>query len=187
MSTENDQLKEKVTAYKKVLENTAVFRKAWADNVKPLLVDGLNSFLNDSSLKGTVESSTEIENLESVVLDLGRSSSGITQKLQDAGVRNFMIKHNGSLTYQQLFNGKIMVIVQSPFIEGYSEPKQPAILEIITPAELNRAVITRHLDSLLTILTEWEDFDDESPSRKKAFNPIGFQHTLLPSSGSGEK
>ena len=55
--------------------------------------------------------------IESVVLDLGRSSSGISENLEDTDVKRTMIKSNGALIYQQLFNGKVMVMITAPFIE----------------------------------------------------------------------
>lgn len=136
----------------------------------------LNDFLQSSGIKGKVNSNADIENLEAVTLDLGRSSSGISRNHNDSDVRNFMIKVNGALIFQQLFNGKIMVMVQQPFIEGQVEPKEPQFIEIVTPEELNKPVISQLLETLLQVITEWEDFDDEGPQKKTVFQPIGFQH-----------
>jgi len=168
-------LNEKIVAYKQVLENTQLYRKAWPPTRELLLLE-LNTFLQVSGIKGKVNSNTDIENLEAVTLDLGRSSSGISRNQGEMDVRNFMIKINGALIYQQLFNGKIMVMVQQPFIEGQVEPKEPQFIEIVTPEELNRSTISQHLETLLQIITEWEDFDDEGPQKKTVFQPIGFQH-----------
>ena len=180
METGTNQLKEKVTAYNQVLENTIVFRKAWRDTVEKLISSTLQSFLADSGLKGKIVENKEMENLESIILDLGRSSSGIAQSGGNEDIKNFMIKNNGSMIYQQLFNGKIMVMVHSPHIEGYGEQKEPQFLEIVTPGELSASLIYRHVESLLDIITEWEDFDDDSPQEKTVFQPIGFQHTMNP-------
>jgi hypothetical protein len=177
MNTENHKLKDKVDLYKQVLENTVVYRKAWQDSVKQELITTLQQFLQDTGLKGKIIDNNEIENLGSIHLDLGRSSSGIAQGGEADEVRNFMIKNNGALLYQQLFNGKLMVMVQHPHIEGYGEPKEPQFLEIVTPRELSVSLVGQHLESLLNILTEWEDFDDEGPQKKTVFQPIGFQHT----------
>ena len=177
MNTDNKQLKDKVAAYQEVLQNTLVYRKAWEETTKEFINKTLSGFLSESGLNGRIAENTEMVNLESVQLDLGRSSSGIAQSRETAEIRNFMIKNNGALIYQQLFNGKIMVMVQHPHIEGYGENKEPQFLEIVAPTEVTEDLIFKHVDSLLDIITQWEDFDDEGPQKKTVFQPIGFQHS----------
>lgn len=175
MNTIPHSLNAKIAAYKQVLDNTQTYRKAWPAT-KEQIVNALNEFLQTSGIRGKVNLNTDIENLEAVTLDLGRSSSGISRNHNDSDVRNFMIKVNGALIYQQLFNGKLMVMVQQPFIEGQVDPKEPQFIEILTPEELNLQAINSHLETLLEIITNWEDFDDEGPQKKTVFQPIGFQH-----------
>lgn len=182
MNTDNKQLKDKVVAYQEVLQNTVIYRKAWEEKTREFINSALAGFLSESGLNGKIAVNTEMVNLESVLLDLGRSSSGIAQSRETAEIRNFMIKNNGALIYQQLFNGKIMVMVQHPHIEGYGENKEPQFLEIVTPAEITEALILKHVESLLDIITQWEDFDDEGPQKKTVFQPIGFQHSVNASS-----
>lgn len=168
----------KVEKYKQVLENTQNYRKVWHTDVKPMLVKELTSVLKQLDIeKSEVVVKEQIENLEAVVLDLGRSSSGISENVENSGVKRTMIKTNGSLIYQQLFNGKIMVMVLSPFIEGYGQPKPPMTIEILRPDELKAPFIVRHLELLIKEITAWEDYDDdEQKSTTIGFtpNPIGF-------------
>lgn len=166
----------KVNKYKQVLENTETYRAAWHSDIKPLLVDALNEIIEDTQLnKAEVIIRDNIENLETIILDLGRSSSGISENITDSGVKRTMIKSNGSLVYQQLFNGKIMVMVFSPHIEGYGDPKPPKTIEILRPDELKAPFIIRHMELFLRDITDWEDFDDDEPEKKpNSFNPIGF-------------
>ncbi|MGB3007943.1 MAG: hypothetical protein WBC06_15620 [Chitinophagaceae bacterium] len=180
MDTLINQLNKKVAAYNHVLENTILFRKEWRDAVKQLISGTLQDFLVNSGMKGKLVENNDMENLESISMELGRSSSGIAQNNGTDDLKNFMIKNNGALLYQQLFNGKIMAMVQPPHIEGYGEKKEPHFLEIVTPGEISTSLIYQHVESLLDIITEWEDFDDDSPQKKTAFQPIGFQHTLNP-------
>lgn len=165
----------KVNKYKQILENTLKYREAWHKEVKPLLTETLDEILRQSGLtKGEVIVRDNIENLEAVVLDLGRSSSGISENLDDSGVMRTMIKSNGSLIYQQLFNGKIMVMTVSPHIEGYGQPKPPTTLEILRPEELKKPFVIRHLETFFNEITEWEDYDDdEQRPNTIGFNPTG--------------
>ncbi|MBK6783359.1 MAG: hypothetical protein IPG79_06030 [Saprospiraceae bacterium] len=169
-------LSSKIIRYKQVLENTVNYRLEWHNDVKPMLLKELNHVLKALELpKAEVLEKNNIENLEAVVLDLGRTSSGITENLEDTGVKRTMIKSNGSLIYQQLFNGKIMVMIMSPHIEGYGEPKPPLSLEILRPDELKVPFVIRHAETFLRDITEWEDYDDEQPNKTgQGFNPIGF-------------
>lgn len=169
-------LSSKINKYKQVLENTETYRKAWHGEIKPMLKNVLQQILDEAKLpKATLIERNNIENLESVILDLGRTSSGISENMEDTGVRRTMIKSNGSLIYQQLFNGKIMVMVVSPHIEGYGQPKPPAALEILRPDELKPPFIIRHMEALLRDITEWEDYDDDQPYKGgQSFTPIGF-------------
>jgi hypothetical protein len=175
MSLDLSTLKVKTEAYKQVLKNTDDFRKEWKSGSKSLIQTTLKYLLKELKIKGEVKTQENVENLESVILDLGKASSGITENLEGSGVKRTMIKTNGSLVYQQLFNGKIMVMVSSPHIEGYGEPNPPFSLEILRPSELEEGFILRHFEQLLKAATEWEDYDDDLPTQQtRSFNPIGF-------------
>jgi hypothetical protein len=104
---ESGNLSSKIARYKQVLENTNNYRNEWHKNTKPMLLKELNTVLKTFDLpKAVIIDRNNIENLEAVILDFGRTSSGITENLEDTGVKRTMIKSNGSLIYQQLFNGK---------------------------------------------------------------------------------
>lgn len=169
----------KANEYKKILENTVEYRKKWEPELKPLIKSTLQEILDQTGIEGKINNQDNINNLESVVLDLGRSASGISENLENTDIKRAMIKNNGALIYQQLFNGKVMVMVMSPFIEGYGEPKPPRPLEILRPEELTSGFIIRHAEIFLKEITEWEDYDDDEPSSKKSFNPIGFNRKVL--------
>ena len=179
MSTTLDlgSLPAKVNKYKQLLQNTNDFRKEWSD-LQKMIVETLEYVVKETGLTGTVEVKDNIENLSSVVLDLGRSSSGLIEKLEDSGVHRTMVKSNGALMYQQLFNGKIMVMTVNPSIEGYGEPKPPHMQEILRPSELKAGFILRHVESLVSSISEWEDYDD-GDKKKESFNPIGFQSGII--------
>lgn len=178
MNIDITKLREKVNAYKQVLENTASYRQQWKDSTRNFISSTLRDVAEQTALKASITEKNNIENLEAVVLDLGRSSSGIAENVDDTDVKRIMVKNNGSLIYQQLFNGKIMVMLVSPHIEGYGEAKRPMSLEILRPAELLRSSIFRHVKELLEDITEWEDYDDDDPKTKLPFQPIGFRHTI---------
>ena len=106
---DTNTLAAKINKYKQVLKNTDNYRKAWHSEIKPMLKKTLKDVSKQTEMpKSEVIIRDNIENLEAVILDLGRSSSGISENMEDSGVKRTMIKSNGSLIYQQLFNGKII-------------------------------------------------------------------------------
>lgn len=163
--------------YKEVLSSTDQHRELWQTHAKPLMVDLLKSVCKEADLpKAEVIVRDNVENLEVVALDLGRSASGISEKMEDTGIKRMMVKTNGSLIYQQLFNGKIMVMAVRPHIEGYGQPLPPLNLEILRPDEVTAEQIVKHIEVFLQNITDWEDFDDEEQrSSSMGFNPIGFK------------
>jgi hypothetical protein len=163
--------------YKDVLSNTEKHRALWQEHAKPLIQDMLKKVSKTAELSNAeVIVRDNVENLEVVALDLGRMASGISEKMEDTGIKRMMIKSNGSLIYQQLFNGKIMVMVVRPHIEGYGQPLPPLNLEILRPDEVTAEQLVKHLEVFLQNITDWEDFDDEEQrSSSMGFNPIGFK------------
>ena len=182
MAIEIGSLAATAGAYKQVLENTLKYREQWETTLKGMLKSALEEIVQKTELRAEVKLQDKIENLESLVLDLGKSSSGISEDVEDSGVRRIMVKSNGSLIYQQLFNGKIMVMIMSPYIEGYGEPKSPRMLEILRPLEVKESHILKHVEALIKDLIEWEDYDDEEPNKNGiGFQPIGYHRESVES------
>ncbi len=171
MEYDINRLTEKVNAYNKVLANTVKFRSVWNDSLRETIINTLNEVIKQSGLKAQVIHQTQIENLDAIILDLGKSSSGLIENVKNTDIHQIMIKHNGALVYQQLFNGKIMVMIESPSIEKYSEPKPAKFIEILRPDELNPLFIYRHMEFFLKDITDWEDYDDTDQKKP----PIGFK------------
>ncbi len=163
-------LKSKVDKYLQVKQNTHDYRDQWAAETKELITSTLQKIIDETAIDAEIEIKDSVENLEVIVFNLGRIKSGIREKL-DADESRSVVRNNGMLVYQQLFNGKIVVLLVQPFLEGYGEPQQPKSLEIVRPSELNEGFIVRHVEEFLKELVAWEDYDDDQPSGKP---PIGF-------------
>ncbi len=168
--TNLENLQRKVAEYQKVLANTKAYRKAWGDALGAQIMAELNTITKEIGLSAVIEEKEEICNLAVITLSLGNVKSGMSQEVAD-GVKRDLIKHNGSLMYQQLFNGKVMVIIHYPFIENYGQPQPPKTVAIFRPEELNASRFHQHVDLLLTEVTKWEDYDDDVPQH----NTIGFR------------
>ncbi len=164
-------LKRKVQQYKDILANTEAYRKTWNESFRAEIVKMLETMIAETGLDATVEVSSELENLESIVCSLGQGKSGIFQKVNE-NLNRPLIKHKGSLIYQQLFNGKIVVLIAFPNIENYGQPQPPKQIAIYRPEELKEPFFVRHMEDFIKEVTKWEDYDDDDPQPSQR---IGFR------------
>ncbi len=173
----------KVQRYQIVLANTKTYRERWKSQLKPLIVSELENMLKVTGLQGTIESSDKVRHLEYVILSLGAEESGISEIINDKTDKP-LIKQNGSLVYQQLYNGKIQVMIGYPFIEGFGEPRPAKIIAIYRPEEVKTPFIVRHMEDFIKEITLWEDYDDDDQVASK----IGFnvQNLVPPKSPTSE-
>jgi hypothetical protein len=169
-------LKRKVEQYKSVLENTNNYRQTWKDSLKNDIMTALELMCKETGLNAKVGIKTGLENLEAITLSFGDTKSGMYQKVSD-DIQRHMIKNNGVLIYQQLFNGKIIVLINYPFIESYGTPSPPKTIAIYRPEELKTPFLTRHLEEFVTEITNWEDYDDDEPNKRLGFE-LNFQTDL---------
>jgi hypothetical protein len=163
----------KVQRYQSVLANTKAYRDRWNTSLKALITSELENMLKISGLTGTIEVSDKVKHLEFIVLSLGTEESGIAEVINDK-VHKQLIKTNGSLVYQQLYNGKVQVMIGYPFIEGFGEPRPAKVIAIYRPEEIKTPFLVRHMEDFIKEITLWEDYDDDDQIAAK----IGFNHNL---------
>lgn len=168
---ETTNFKKKVEHYKGILENTRKYREVWKKSLKKTVIARLTELAKAGGLECEIEERNDVENLEAVALTLGHSESGLGEPV-GGDLRRDLIKQNGSLVYQQLFNGKILVLVNFPYIEKYGQPQPPKTIAIYRPEELKDAYILRHMETFMTDITAWEDYDDDLPEPNQR---IGFK------------
>jgi hypothetical protein len=175
VDTELQNLKRKVDRYQEILANTKAYRQVWLEDLSQQILDQLNYIMGQMELEATVEVIAELENLEAIKLSLGTVHSGMSHRVNET-IQRDLIKHSGALVYQQLFNGKVMVNIQYPYIEGYGDPTPPKTIAIYRPEELKTHYFIRHVEELIHEVTLWEDYDDDEPHQQR----IGFQLNFEP-------
>jgi hypothetical protein len=167
---ELSNLTNKVRKYNEIKSNTLSYREVWKSELKDQLINLLTDTCKEVGLDAHIEHRDQIKNLEAVVLSLGKIHSGIYEDLENNMKRQF-VRVNGMLVYQQLFNGKIIVMIVYPIIEGVGEPAPSKMIAIYRPEEMQPPFIIRHLEEFVKEITEWEDYDDDEKQPQK----IGFQ------------
>lgn len=163
-------LQRKVQEYKTIIANTEKFREEWKSTLRDRIVKTLKEISKAVELDAFIEVQAPVLNLEAVVLTLGVEKSGLAQRI-DSHIKRDFIKQRGSLIYQQLFNGKIIVLINYPFIESYGQPREPKTIAIYRPEELQSDFFLRHLEDFMSEITQWEDYDDDQPAKKIGFHP----------------
>lgn len=167
-------LTNKVKIYQSLLANTKAYRERWNSFLKKQIVEELEKMLTVSGLEGKIEVQDKVRHLEFIVLSLGSEESGISEIINEKTDKP-LIKHNGSLVYQQLFNGKIQVMIGYPYIEGFGEPRAPKVISIYRPEEIKVPFLIRHMEDFVKEISLWEDYDDDDTPAAK----IGFQMQSL--------
>jgi hypothetical protein len=163
-------LTKKINQYTEVIKNTELYREKWDAETRQMIVTTLENIIKETKLDAEVEIHDQYSGLEGVSLVMGIKESGIFERLDD-DVKKALIRANGNLLFQQLFNGKISVWVNYPFIEGIGEPRPPAMLEILRPNELKEVNILRFVEQFIDDISAWEDFDDDkSPGQGIGFH-----------------
>ncbi|MCB0663941.1 MAG: hypothetical protein KDC24_14435 [Saprospiraceae bacterium] len=173
--TEITNLKRKVDRYKEVLGNTKSYREKWKTELKKHISDQLTALAEAAGLTVEIEERSGIQNLEAIALSLGTEVSGLREPVGNDLLRD-LIKQNGNLVYQQLFNGKILVLINYPFIENYGQPQPPKTVAIYRPEELKDPYFVRHMETFMQEIMMWEDYDDdiEEPNQRIGFK-LNFQ------------
>jgi hypothetical protein len=163
-----NNLQKRVRKYNEILQNTRAYRQEWKDELKSMIQDTLREIIDNTELNAEINLKEHLENLEAIELSLGHVKSGLYEEINTT-VKKHLIKHNGSLIYQQLFNGKIIVLIYFPSIEGYGQPRPPKTIAIYRPEEIKPAFILRHMEEFIKDVSDWEDYDDDEPSKKIGF------------------
>ena len=169
LSTNVNNLKRRIDTYNEVLKNTEIYRDLWRTSFKEELINQLSVIIKEFQLTARVDVVEQMENLEAVSFSLGETKSGMYQKVSES-IQRHLIKHNGSLIYQQLFNGKILVLIQYPYIEGYGDPRPPHTVAVYKPDSLKSTFVIRHLETFFAEITNWEDFVNDEPQKRIGFD-----------------
>jgi len=98
MNPDYINLNKKVKNYHEVLKNTRAYRTIWDESLKDFIIKQLETISKEVNLEIKIETKSELENLEAIVLSLGDVKSGMYKKVNDS-VKRHLIKHNGSLIY----------------------------------------------------------------------------------------
>ena len=80
-------LKAKVSKYTKVKQNTHDYRDQWRSGKRQMIIDTLQGIIDNTDLEAEIDVRDDIENLEVIMFNLGRTKSGIREKLDGLSLK----------------------------------------------------------------------------------------------------
>ncbi len=128
--------------------------------MKATIMNTLKQAAEAAGLVCTVEERFDIVNLETVILSLGTSTSGLGESVSD-NVRRDLVKKRGigvPAVVQRQDSGDDQLPVHR---KTYGQPQPPKQIAIYRPEETNPPHFVRHLEEFITEITNWEDYDSD--------------------------
>lgn len=156
----------KIAEYKKTIAEISEKRNRWNNDTKKGLIKILKALIAESGLDIGVYANEELENLQSVYLELHKSPSGIF-KSKGGGGTNF-VKNGGALLFSQSYNADVNIIILYPHVEEWVEPIAHKVLRILPPDQVTPELVAIFVEMFFEEMMYWE----KSYDLKKA--PIGF-------------
>ncbi len=144
----------KVSKFNGVISGINSKRELWQSETKPLLVKVLNELKDDTKLDLIVQVLDARTNHESVNIQFKSKPSGISEKIGKS-IKNY-IKWGGSLTFNQVYNGEVHIMVTYPFVDEIISQNKNTLLVIIEPGKISEEYIHARVNNFLEQMLEWE-------------------------------
>jgi len=147
-------IKSKVTKFNGVISGINKKRDFWQSDTKPLLVKVLNQVKDDTALDLIVQIMDAKINHESVHIQFKSKPSGISEKIGQS--LKAYIKWGGGLTFNQMYNGEVHVLVTYPFIDEIVPQTRRTLLIRMEPDKISEEFIHARVDNFLDEMLNWE-------------------------------
>ena len=160
--------------YKGALERIRTSQTRWKDQTRAKIINELTKIAEEhSDLGWRVDQVAEIMYLEGVCLYFPNKPA---YKYNPKDVYNVLekrsgviTKHGGQLYFSMTTNGKVVIWMRYPEIEGVTRKEKTKVFDEYFPVEIDSNIIYEHVGKFLMELTEWE----ENKSTKREV--IGFK------------
>ncbi len=127
-------------------------RDLWTNATRARLKDTLDAIVVEANNQHfLVQENISAKNWESVNLVLTAQPSGIIID------RKVVLQSASALIFSQIYNGKIMVCIQYPSIDGIVEKSADLVLGYYEPSSLTEDVIMNSFKSYMDELNKWEN------------------------------
>ncbi len=144
----------KASKFNTIISGINKKRDFWQSDTKPLLVKVLNRVKDEIGLDLIVQTIDARINHESVHIQFKSKPSGISEK-NGKGLKAY-IKWGGGLTFNQMYNGEVHILVTYPFIDELVPPSKRMLLVRIGPDKISEEYIHARVNNFLDEMLNWE-------------------------------
>lgn len=143
-------------------------RSLWAKSLRDLIHSHLSYYCDQVEEDWHVNTNQSKENHESVYIAFGNVPSGIFDRDQNS----HLMLVGGALHFSQIYNGKIFVWIEYPYIEDLLYPKSPyKDLGIVEPKGLDEDAIEKYVEEFIEEIIRSEARDRRLIGFNKNPNP----------------
>lgn len=155
--------------YKVSVQNMLERREEWKAEIRDRIKQVLISLRERTDIQLNVDVNEDLDNLNAVILGLPNKPSGIAELGYDPFKGEFPVKQftktEGYLSFNQVYNGQIVVVINYPYIEDKVSQRGAAVNGYYEPKDLTTNTIIGIVADFFDAMTKWEN---------ETRQPIGF-------------
>lgn len=148
-----DPLSVLVERYTKLQQMVKDRRDRWHRSVRNLIEEELRRIVDENRSIGWNQSTSGKANFETVILDIGRSCSGV-QRIDGKG--GSYMRQGGMLSFSQSTDGRVATFVSFPHIEDLEDPVEVKLLKVMEPQEVDNEMVQLCVSKFLEDLINFE-------------------------------
>ena len=121
-------------------------RSLWKESLRNLIISQLEYYCDQVDEDWHVSTNQSKKNYESVYIAFGNVPSGIFDREQN----NHLMLSGGALHFSQIYNGKLYVWIEYPYIKDLSYHKPPyKDLGMVEPNDLDEETIEKYVEEFI--------------------------------------
>lgn len=150
--TNIEDLTSAIKNFNESIVNVKIRREKWNNELREMI----KTILSEVTIECTslhLEEDSEIENFDFISVSFQRIPSGIMERTSN-GFTNYALQ-GGTLSFNQRYNGQILVVHVSPYVENITRPDPIKILEILNPDQITSDKILQLCIDFIVSETLW--------------------------------
>ena len=160
-----DKIKSLMQGYGEELANIEARRNQWINRTRDEIYKTLGNIKNLAKIEDLVTQKVVGDNnSEAVNIGFPDRHSGIVYRI--GGEISVAVKYGGYLSFSQIYNGKIVVFIEYPYVEKYVGKTEHKLLSVHEPSDFTEDLVFSYFENFIKEMILWESRD---------INPIGFK------------
>ena len=149
---------DKIDVLLNTINNITQNREIWQLRSKNVIIETLTEIINRDGLRNKVQweigQNINTTNLESVYLYFTTIMSGISGPVGET--KKHFKKYGGVLTFSQVYNGRIKIVIDFPYIEECTLKSVSIFYTNIKPDDITRDFVILKVEKFIDEMIQWE-------------------------------